>query len=173
MAQQCQTFYNSDDGTVQPTSRIGTKFLSTSQAAGKQITHWTVEMKADNSNSFDVFARIYDLSNSLVGTIGQKNNTDIDSSSFTSIVWSTTPVTMPAAGGYLVVEAESDAVRLRIRNDGTTSNSWFDDSEYTQYNKTTSTWSSPSTTNAKQCVSYTSATSSGTRLPPPPLVAYF
>jgi len=149
--QYCQTNTNTDDGTVQPTSRIGTKFTSSATGAGMTITQATFNMKSDNSNSFDVHLRVYNLSNSLIGTVETKNN-DTLPTSFSDVVWSGIEVTIPSAGGYVVIEADSNSARIKATNGGGVSDSWFDNTNYVQYNKDTSTWSDVATYDATWCV---------------------
>tara|TARA_R100001086_G_scaffold171695_2_gene93915 strand:- start:42 stop:551 length:510 start_codon:yes stop_codon:yes gene_type:complete len=150
--QYCQTNTNTDDGTVQPTSRIGTKFTSSATGAGMTITQATFSMNTDNTNSFNVHLRVYNLSNTLIGTIETKNNNTLPNSSFSDVVWSGTEVTIPSAGGYVVIEADSDAVRITATNGGGVSDSWFDDTNYVKYNSNTSTWSDIATYDATWCV---------------------
>ena len=148
--QYCQTNTNTDDNTTATNTRIGTRFESSATGAGMTITQATFNMTTDNTNSFNVYFRVYNLSNVLIGTIDSKNNDTLPNAGYEDVTWSGNEVVIPSAGGYVVLEADECCVRVKATNGGGVSDSWFDNTSYYQYQS--GSWTSISNYDATWCI---------------------
>lgn len=166
MTQYCQINQNGANQIYGTTTRLGSFFDTDAAGNADTIEQATIPLKtSDAGESFTIYLRIYSTANALMGTIGEINNTSL-TGSYQDIVFDTTPVTMPAAGGYLVIECSPTGtarVNLQTNSTGAVSDTWFDDTQLAEYG---GSWSHQTPAWA-YCVTITAQTPTGTLLPPP------
>jgi len=106
----CQSEANTGRGFSAARTRAAQKVDSSHVLAGKDITKviFTAEKEGDFSSG-TLYARIYNNSNSLVGTIGSVNGTSLTTYStnppLTAVPFEGATITMPSAGGYLSLDS--------------------------------------------------------------------